>query len=67
MHFEHSETQKDVGTVVGFALSYLLFTTILFFVLAFAKKIPAAWTWWHISAITAAIVIIGALLKRWLR
>jgi hypothetical protein len=55
------------GEIVGFVLSYALFTTILFFVLTFFQKIPSHWTYFHVMGITSTIVLCGVLLEKWLR
>ena len=51
--------------VIGFALSYFLFTTILYGVLFLLQKLPPTWTYSHIMAITLLITCLGWLF-RWL-
>ena len=59
---EHPITKK-----LGYAISYFVFTTILYLVLLYLKKLPEAWTYFHIMAITALIALAGESLKKWLK
>ncbi|MBI2653406.1 hypothetical protein HYX02_01205 [Candidatus Woesearchaeota archaeon] len=67
MKFEEDKSIGGVGEKIGFVFSYFIFTTILFFILKFTKKLPQAWTYLHIMAITLAIALAGILLKRLLK
>jgi|TARA_B100001971_G_C18142452_1_gene511129 hypothetical protein len=66
MIFEQNMSIERMGKKLGFIVSYLLFTTILFFILTLLKKIPESWTYIHIMGITILIVLIGAMIKRFL-
>ena len=56
---------KQVWKVVGFLISYALFTTILYFILSFLHKIPASWSIFHVAGITLLITLAGYGLERW--
>jgi len=57
----------DLGRNLGFAFSYFLFTTVLFFILDFLKRIPETWTYFHVAGITLAIVVVGILTERMIK
>lgn len=64
--FEHNNTRWKIGRIAGFIFSYLLFTTILFFILQFTGRI-SGWTYFHVMAATLIITAFGAGLKRLLK
>ena len=47
----------------GFFVGYLIFTTVLFFVLILIEKIPDNWNYLHIAGLTFVFTISGMLLK----
>ena len=49
------ENLEKFGVKIGFIFSLIIFTTILFFVLKFFKKIPTTWNFWNILIITLII------------
>ncbi|HLC46914.1 MAG TPA: hypothetical protein VJI75_04200 [Candidatus Nanoarchaeia archaeon] len=63
---EHSIDYK-IGKIVGFILSYSIFTTILFFLLSNTQKIPESWSIVHVIALTFFITLLGSGIKRLLR
>ena len=67
MIFEENRSLQKIGEIVGFICMYLLFTTILFFILVLLDKIPSSWSYFHIMAITFLIALIGAIIKRFLK
>ena len=67
MGFDDAGLIKKSGEKVGYTLSYFLFTTILYFVLILAKKIPVSWSYLHIMGITLIISLVGIVLKRVLK
>ena len=58
---------EKFGNKIGYLFSYLLFTTILFFILGWLNKIPDSWTYFHIMAATLLIALFGAIIKRFLK
>ncbi|MBS3108007.1 hypothetical protein J4468_03775 [Candidatus Woesearchaeota archaeon] len=58
---------ERIGEKLGFLLSYVFFTTILFFILKFFSKLPASWGYFHIAGITLIITIIGLAVRRFLK
>ena len=50
---------------IGFLAGYFIFTTILFSILKFTDKLPSSWNYFSIALITASIVLIGGLIKRY--
>ena len=65
MNFEQDATIEKIGEKVGFVFAYLMFTTILFFVLKFVHKIPLTWNYINIAEITLVVAITGLIVK-WL-
>jgi uncharacterized membrane-anchored protein YhcB (DUF1043 family) len=55
-----------LGWTAGYAGGYFLSTTILFFVLRFAQRLPESWSYGHVMALTAGIIISGLLVMRFL-
>ncbi len=66
LKFDDKE-ERGIGKIVGYVLAYFIFTTLLYFVLIFLKKISESWTYFHIMAITLLIVGFGSLIKRLLK
>ncbi|MBI4439274.1 hypothetical protein HY640_05045 [Candidatus Woesearchaeota archaeon] len=52
---------------LGFAFGYFVFTTVMFFALSFAHKIPASWTYTHLMIVTGLVTLSGYLLKVFLK
>jgi len=64
MQFEQDKTWEGYGNKTGYVFGYFLFTTILYLILFFLKKMPETWQYWHIMILTLAIVIIGRLMNK---
>jgi len=67
VNFEDNRSFESVGKVMGFMISYFIFSIILFLILNLLNKIPESWTILQMFGITLVIVIIGAVLKKALR
>jgi len=67
MNFEEDNSVEKFGENIGYIAAYFSFTTILYFVLTLAKKLPASWTYLHIMLITFSIVLVGSAIKRLLK
>lgn len=67
MIFDESKLVMRFGEKFGFLFAYLIFTTILVFILNKLDKIPQSWNYLHIAAITLCIVFIGYIVKRLLK
>ncbi|MBI3032857.1 hypothetical protein HYY69_05245 [Candidatus Woesearchaeota archaeon] len=65
MEFESTDAYEKTGMYLGFLVSYLIFTTILYGLLYFLKKLPLSWSFVHIGSITLVIASVG-LIIRWL-
>ncbi len=52
---------------IGYLISYIIFTSIVYLMLSFLNKIPHYFSIYHIAIITFAIVILGELIKRYLK
>ena len=52
---------------LGFITAYFVFTTILFYILRFFRRIPQSWTYFHVIIITLIITLIGVIVKRYLK
>ena len=64
--FEQNKTIENLGRRTGYLFSYVVFTTMLFLVIFLLDRLPSGWSLPHIAGITAAVAVLGALLKRWL-
>jgi len=64
---EPSNSTEKVGEMLGYIIMYLIFTTILFFILKFLNKLPTSWTYLHVMALTLLIVLFGMLIRRILK
>ena len=67
MIFEENRTIEKLGEKLGYIFSYFLFTTILFLILIFLKKIPESWSYFHVMGITILIAVIGIAIRRFLK
>ena len=67
MIFEGFKTVEKLGEKLGYIFSYFLFTTILFLILIFLKKIPESWSYFHVMGITIFIAVIGIVIRRLLK
>jgi len=67
MSFEHSKTIGNFGEKVGFIFSYLLFTTVIFFLFSLLGKLPSDWSYIHIMLITSIITFIGLVIGEYLK
>ena len=68
MNFEKKDNWKYAGYVAGFIGSYLIFTTILSYVLKFNGRIslnPMGYV--EIMGLTASIIIVGKGMRAWLK
>ncbi len=48
---------------IGFLFGYLIFTTVLYFILTFLDKLPQTWDIYDLAIITAIIAAVGYWLK----
>ena len=67
MIFEEHKHFEKLGEKAGFVVAYFLFTTILYFLLSFSKKLPKNWTYIYIMLIIFLVALIGLVLKRLLK
>lgn len=65
--FEQNKAAEKIGKAIGYVFSYLLFTTVLFLVLSYLKKMPSSWNYFYAAGITIAVTVIGIITKRMLR
>ncbi len=61
LRFEYNDDLEKKAMAIGFCLAYVLFTTVLFSVFLFLKKIPDSWGYFHFSLATAVITAMGYL------
>jgi len=66
-YFRQKEKGEKFGKVIGYIIMYFVFTTILYFVFVFLKKLPENWNYFHIILVTIFITLLGSLLKLLLR
>jgi len=53
-----------IGEKIGYLVMYLLFTTILYFILKLLNKFPDDWNYFYIMGLIFIIVLIGVLIKK---
>jgi len=63
MQFEEDKKHQKLGERAGFIFGYFIFTTFLFLILMFSKRMPNSWSYLHIMGITILITIFGLLIK----
>lgn len=63
MKFDRDRTSEQIGERAGFFGAYLVFTTILFFILTYLGKLPEGWSYFHVAGLVFAIAAIGVELK----
>ena len=59
--------KRNSEVVLGYVIMYLIFTTILYFILNLLNKLPETWTYLHIMTITLTIILIAKLTKGFLK
>ena len=63
---ESAETKSfKMGTYVGFVGMFVIFSTILFFVLKIFDRIPDSWTYVHIFLVSLPILFVGVVVRKW--
>ena len=67
LKFDEKKTEEKYGKIIGYVIAYLIFTTILFFILKVLNKMPESWNYFHIMAITLLIVFVGIFIKKLLK
>lgn len=65
--FYENKIAEKLGRFFGCIFAYLLFTTILFFMLGILGKLPDSWSYPHIMAITFLVALAGYMVKRMLK
>jgi hypothetical protein len=63
MEFDKRDNIKILGKISGFVTFYLIFTTLLYFILKYLEKIPEDWNYLMMANITVSIVLIGVFLR----
>jgi ABC-type Na+ efflux pump permease subunit len=67
MIFEQEKGIERFGKILGFLFGYFLFTTVMYFVLAYSGKLPDAWGYFGIVGITAVVFMAGSIARRLLK
>jgi len=65
MHVDGFSSVERSGLVAGYALSYFLFTTVLFVLLLLLKKHTLAYP--QVMLLTGSIALLGIIIKRALK
>lgn len=55
------------GERAGYLFSYFMFTTMLYFLLIFLKKLPGDWSYLSVAFFTFCITLTGEAVKRMLK
>jgi len=63
MNFEEKKRIEFFGKGAGFVITYLIFTTVLYFLLKLIGKFPSDWTYFHIIFITFFIILLGTVIR----
>ena len=63
---EFGEKESRIGIIVGYAFSYSVFTTVLFFALTLLHKMPQGWSAVHVILLTAIVTCMAYLTRWWL-
>jgi len=58
--------ESKTGEKIGYALMYIVFTTILFFILNLLNRYPEDWTYFNAYGISLVIIIIGRSIRNYL-
>jgi len=53
----------SLSEIGGFVIMYFVFTTILYFILKFADKLPDTLNYFSLMIITLFIILVGILIK----
>lgn len=67
MQIEKNKLAETFGRIIGYVFAYIVFTTILYFLLRFINKLPSSWTYFHVAGVTICISLIGIIIKRLLK
>ena len=59
--------KRNSEVVLGYVIMYLIFTTILYFILNLLNKLPERWTYLHIMTSTLTIILIAKLTRGFLK
>lgn len=62
MRFDEKKTKGF--KIVGYLITFFIFSVILYFILSYFEKIPDDWNYLHVLALSIGIVIISKLLNR---
>ena len=63
LKFKSGKKIEKSGKIIGYLIAYFIFTTILYFILKFSKRVPSDWGYPHIMILTLFIVLLGTLIK----
>jgi len=58
--------EYDFGVHIGYIFMFIIFSTILYFLLKILGKLPTNWNYFNIFLITLPLVFIGKIIKYWL-
>ena len=66
MKIEEKEQKYNIGKIIGYVLTFFVFTTILYFILLLFDKIPKFGGYFSVILLIIFIVLIGRSIKYWL-
>ena len=64
---DFKNNKSNWSAILGFVVTYFVFTTIFYFIIKISDKMPAGWNYLYAIMITLTIVLIGKLLQLWLK
>ena len=66
MRFSEKNSKKRIGKFIGYLALFLIFTTILYFILSFFEKLPKSGGYFFVLFLTISILVVGRCIKYWL-
>lgn len=64
LNFEKKQEGSKIGKFFGFFISYIVFTTILYFILKILDRLPESISYFHMYILTTYIILIGLLTNK---
>ncbi len=61
MRFKTTNISRTIGEKTGYVTAYIIFSTILYFILKLFNKIPDDWNFVYILPFTYTVVLLGSI------
>ena len=66
MNLEEKYLNQNIGKIIGYVLTFFIFTTILYFILLLLGKLPKFGGYFSVVLFAITLVFIGRGIKYWL-